>query len=221
MQDTFANPRTEPPAFTHVISLGGDCEVAWAIRHIFDQPQAYPFDWLVVPPTAVIAHLRNACAAMVNGAALEASAVHDANLGRDRHIVIDSATGTQFHHDFPDTPEFRPHAPRVAEKYTALAARLFALSAAGAPVLFVQKGQPAADDAALLAALDAYLPGTQARLLVVDPLPNAAANEAERITRRRLDIAGRGSWEDTAPKWRRILTEAAQAGLSAGRLRLA
>jgi len=218
MQD---EPTDAAPAFARVISLGGDCEVAWAIRHVFDQPEAYPFDWLVIPPSAVIAHLRSGCAEMVAGAALSALAVHDANIERERHIVIDAATGTQFHHDFADTPDFLPQLPQVRAKYAALGARLFALNAAAQPVLFVQKGQPAVEDAPLLAALDACLPGTRPRLLVVDPAPDAVACDSGRISRRPLDIAGRGSWDDTAPQWRRILTEAAQPGLTGGGLRMA
>lgn len=108
---------------------------------------------------------------MVDGAALGAKAVFDPSTGGDKHIVIDAATGTEFHHDFPDSPAFQPSLPDVAAKYAPLGARRSALGEKRLPVLFVRKDQPKSLDAPLLEALDRWLPGMQARLLVLDPHP--------------------------------------------------
>lgn len=82
------------------VSLGIRCSVAWQIRRHFDQPEAYPFDWLVTPLQSVAPLIRCGFESMARPETLRLAQYND----QGYQTIHDTGAGILLHHDFPRKP---------------------------------------------------------------------------------------------------------------------
>lgn len=75
-----------------VISLGRACDTAHQIRKNFDQPETYPFDWLITPLEALTALVSNDFEGFLR----------EENLSAQPTYVEDVRYSVRLLHDFPD-----------------------------------------------------------------------------------------------------------------------
>ncbi|MGQ9369013.1 DUF1796 family putative cysteine peptidase [Azospirillum sp. ST 5-10] len=160
--------------FDRIVSLGGNCAVAWHLRRHFGFDRAYPFDWWVTPFSAVLSCLRTEFSELFK----------DIERSEDRKTVLCKRYGIRHHHDFPRgqdgliTDDWRNYISEAKEKYQKLCSRFFQHDA-GDKILFVRQhgsispnaaDQRASGDAIdLLDILQQSFPAALVSLLFVDP----------------------------------------------------
>ena len=196
--------------YAKIISLGQACDAANQIRRIFDQTEAYPFDWLVTPYDGLVAMIERRFADFLD----------EGNLEVERRGVLDTRYKVRLLHDFKDKHAFRQTLPEVKAKYLRRIERFDAILGAGGPILFVRSQQY--DDAdvvdegrarRLLALLRRTFPDTPIDLLVQNPTAAGIPEVIEGgLWLLRLDPPDPFNWKGDPVGWetlfRRVLESA-------------
>lgn len=115
-----------PPLYDLVFSLGYDCNCSLALRRAGLQFYSYPFDWTTRAPLATRAQaLAEGFSRWLRPGDLQdlGAATFD-RFSRQHHVVVDSATGLEFRHDFPLELSLADGLPDVARKYARRSDRL-------------------------------------------------------------------------------------------------
>jgi hypothetical protein len=131
------------PEYDHIISLGGNCAPAAAIRNCFGITKAFPFDWWIFR-TEHLEHL-------ISNNFERMFEEQDVVLYKNGESVISTKYWIWYHHDFERDandevlPDIARQLPKVREKYAFLCDRL-ERSVSRSKVLFV-RGDQEPDDA--------------------------------------------------------------------------
>jgi len=102
-------------------SFGCDCEIAANLRRFYNTERALPFDWLIIPVTAIPQIIADNFDLRISPETVSAAP--------NSKFVIHAQSGIHFHHDFPQEAgailkaDWREHIPTVAAKYEALRRR--------------------------------------------------------------------------------------------------
>lgn len=105
--------------FSKVISLGNDCQPAHWIRTFTKQTEAYPFDWLITPPDALVDLIEHGPESLF----YDVSQFEDLHEKRPSNTTVKhKRLGIVFFHDFPPNHGLGALA-QVQSKYRHLAAR--------------------------------------------------------------------------------------------------
>jgi hypothetical protein len=166
-----------------IVSLGASCTVAWQIRNHFDQPEAYPFDWLILP----LQTLEAALCADVRGFVAPGGITLVDGLPRNRRFPA------VMPHDFdPAATGHEKEIPQVQRKYDALGDRWRDLLRSRQRVLFVRyQGEfdlsddtviqrvPVARANALVATIAARAPNLSFSVMFVTAIDNDDRSELD------------------------------------------
>lgn len=116
--------------FHRIISLGRACDIAYQIRRVFNQAEAYPFDWLVTPMSGLIKVIQSDFDGFIDADHLEI---------RDNRVV-NQESNIVFFHDFEEQqiPTFKQALPQVMDKYKRRIERWRTVVNSGNPILFVK-----------------------------------------------------------------------------------
>jgi hypothetical protein len=119
--------------FNKVISLGHSCTPAYHIRKLLNQQEAYFFDWLVVPPPALLFLVKNGLMKLFNKPKF---AIHEP--GNKRYItVIQTELKVIFYHEFKKEKGLLDY-NNVFLKHTFLATRLENLLKSQNRIIFIR-----------------------------------------------------------------------------------
>lgn len=122
---------------TKLVSLGSSCTPAWQIRTHLNQPEAYPFDWLVTPFDSLCRLLHDDFVRFIEPDGLEPFS-SNTTIRNSRYNLL-------HHHDFKRTgrtmsANWMDDVPNVQSKYDYLIARWRALNSYSGRVIFVRHG---------------------------------------------------------------------------------
>ena len=186
-----------------VISLGPNCQTAFQIRQLIEQEEAYPFDWVIASPSAVVKAVETKFQKFVNpdGLVLRSSGAPESH-----PYVYDKVSDIEFHHDFENSENFMNSVEHVKSKYKFLTSRMLRQLQAREPILFVHHTGQWQDAMEFAQAISANFP--QLPFDVLDVAISKSKVKARHGNVIRMSIDGSGeTWQDRTPQWAEVFDD--------------
>jgi hypothetical protein len=128
--------------FSHIISLGHSCQLAWNVRRYFGINKRYPFDWWITPSSALCKFFENPNPEFL----FDYKNLRTIN---DGNSIINEKIGIHYHHDFlrlenyKIDPNIESQLPKIIEKYTYIIDGFFSLNSSNNTICFMRtRGTP-------------------------------------------------------------------------------
>jgi hypothetical protein len=195
-------------SYDTIINLGGDCQVAWQLKLNNLRPYSLPFDWLVIPCSAIIKLLDN----NFNNFLAKESLTF-INKQPYPHIR-DHLYSINLLHTFTLSENFLDTYDEVKAKYDKRTARFWHLINQGKKVLFIRKGITKIEAIDLDLVLQRLYPSLEYTILALDATNIYYSNEEikenwelERVINIYLKQTEPYTWQGDSKAWKEILSD--------------
>lgn len=203
-----------------LLSLGGRCEVAWQLEHLFGHKISGPFDWLVTPAQSIPVLIRERFCRIVDPDVLEISHYLHPVTGACLQTVLNRHYNVFLHHEFSRAPtgeisaDWRNQIGKVAEKWDFVVGRWFATLRDSSNAVFVRRRgnftmpeeqdlpTTEADYRVILESLDSL--SISPRLAIADP---GCKVTHERVYTADVGPAGPADWSEPGEYWKGATTK--------------
>lgn len=188
--------------YDEAVSLGTSCQAAWYLQGYGLRHWAYPFDWMVTPPHALLAFIKNKGKNFLEKENLQTlevlpgtpSILHVVDTKYDIHLIHD------FY--FPDMKNYNS----VKAKYTRRIKRFFNLLESNKRVLFIRVQFSRSEALLLDELLHKLYPDLKYTLLVLSDAPEAYDDWMLPRVKNFFMEQQPGNWMGDGERWREVLS---------------